>query len=100
MEQDFSERARTASGPDRQVYLGAEDIDRVMAVVLALASEVSSLRDRLDTQERVAGTHESVETHVPDAAADAARDAWRDAYIHRIFRVITDDAEMLSARKS
>jgi len=103
MNESPSERSRKAQGPDRPVYFNQTDIDRVMAVVLALASEVASLRDRLDTHERVAATGavpatEHVESYMPDKATRAARDAWRDAYIRRLFRVFVDDIEALNRR--
>lgn len=95
------ERPRKAQGPERPIYFNQSDIDRVMAVVLALASEVASLRDRLDTHERVADTGvlpatKHIETYLPDSATLAARDAWRDAYIRRLFRVFVDDIEALN----
>ncbi len=95
-----SKRPRKAMGPERQVYFDAADIDRVMAILLALVSEVASIRDRLDTHERVADSGRAagraeVETYQPDPAADADRDAWRDGYIRRLFRVITEDVEAL-----
>jgi hypothetical protein len=99
---DFTgERPRKAQGPERPVYFNQNDIDRVMAVVLALASEVASLRDRLDTHERVADAgalpaSNKVEAYLPDPATLAARDAWRDSYIKRLFRVFVDDIEALN----
>jgi len=95
-EPEFPARPRKAQGPDRPVYFDQGDIDRVMAVVLALASEVSALRERLDTHERLApDLLAKVEAYEPDAAALAARAAWREAYISRLFRVITEDVEAL-----
>jgi hypothetical protein len=95
-------RPRKAAGPDRPRYFDEGDVDRVMAILLALASEVASIRERLDTHERVAAqgalpTPELVEGFIPDAAAETDRDLWRDAYIHRLFRVITEDIEKLKA---
>lgn len=103
-EEGNASRPRKAVGPERPTYFNAGDIDRVMAILLALVSEVASIRDRVDTHERVAaaGTPPAldlVETYVPDAAANAAREAWRDAYIRRLFRVITEDVEVLKAGK-
>jgi hypothetical protein len=103
-EQGDITRPRKATGPDRPVYFNAGDIDRVMAILLALVSEVAAMRDRIDTHERLAGagippTLDAVETYVPDAPANATRDAWRDAYIRRLFRVITEDVEALRARE-
>jgi len=90
-------RPRKAQGPDRPAYFDSSDIDRVLSVVLALASEVASLRERLDTHERLApGLIAAVESYTPTPDAIAARDAWRDAYIKRLFRVFTEDVEALS----
>ncbi len=93
-------RPRKAVGPDRQVYFDTGDVDRVMAILLALISEVASIRDRLDTHERIAAggampSPLTVEAYTPDPAVEAEREAWRDAYIRRLFRVITEDIEAL-----
>jgi len=90
-------RPRKAIGPARPSYFDATDIDRIMHVVLALASEVATLRERLDTHERLVGvglsaTPEHVEAHVANADTESAREAWRDAYIARVFRVLNEDA--------
>jgi hypothetical protein len=96
----WGERPRKATGPDRQAYFDASDVDRVMSVLLALVSEVASIRERLDTHERLAGAGaaasvEAVEAYRADDTAEDEREAWRDAYIHRLFRVITEDVEAL-----
>lgn len=93
-------RPRKATGPARPRYLDDADIDKVMAVMLALVSEVASLRERLDTHERLAGedlpaTPGNVEAHQPTPEVEASREAWRDAYIRRLFRVFTEDIEAL-----
>jgi len=96
----WGERPRKATGPDRQSYFDAGDVDRVMSVLLALVSEVAAIRERLDTHERLgdAGALASVaavEAYRADDMAEDQREAWRDAYIHRLFRVITEDVEAL-----
>jgi hypothetical protein len=93
-------RPRKATGPARPRYLVDADIDRVMAAVLALVSEVAALRERLDTHERLAAqglaaTPAVVEAHQADPATEAEREAWRDACIRRLFRVFTEDIEAL-----
>jgi hypothetical protein len=95
-----TQRPRKAVGPDRQTYFDAGDVDRVMAVLLALVSEVAAIRERLDTHERVAGggappAPATVEAYRPDPSVEADREAWRDAYIRRLFRVVTEDVEAL-----
>ena len=100
MTDDGSERASAQgrrAGTARRIFDHA-DVDRVMAVLLALVSEVASIRDRLDTHERiVAGgaqaDHEAVERYLPDTEVENARETWRDAYIRRLFRVFTEDRD-------
>jgi hypothetical protein len=99
----WGERPRKANGPDRQSYFDASDVDRVMSVLLALVSEVAAIRERLDTHERLGGAGvmaslEAVEAYKADDIAEDQREAWRDAYIHRLFRVITEDVEALKRR--
>jgi len=93
-------RPRKATGPDRPRYLDAADLDKVMAVLLALTSEVAALRERVDSHERLAAggilpSVEQVEAFMPDPVTEAQREAWRDAYLRRLFRVITEDVEAL-----
>jgi len=102
---DVSSRPRKALGPDRPVYFRQDDVDRVMSVVLALASEVAALRDRLDAHERAADAGALpatavIEAESPAPATIAARDSWRDAYIRRLFRVFSEDVEALSRQPS
>jgi len=93
-----SNRRRKAAGPARPTYLQSEDSDKVMSIVLALMSEVSSLRDRIDTHERLA---QAGLLPTPDAVDDfratpdvlAARESQREAYIKRLLRVVLEDIE-------
>jgi len=94
-------RPRKATGPDRLTYFNTGDVDRVMAVLLALVSEVAAIRDRLDTHERLADqgaapSVAAVEAFAPAPEAEDQREAWRDGYIRRLFRVISEDLEVLN----
>jgi hypothetical protein len=67
-------------------------IDQMMTFVLELSAEVSVLRERLDTVERLLDAHGSVtraqiEAYVAPPDVDAARTAARDAFIKRVFRM-------------
>lgn len=96
-------RLRKAVGPDRPRYLTGADTDKMMAIVLALMSEVASLRERVDAHERL-GTEgklpafELVERFEPDEPTEAERAAWRKAYIRRLFRVVTEQVEQATHR--
>ncbi len=100
MTEEATSRPRKAVGPERPTYFNHADVDRVMGILLALVSEVASIRDRLDAHERLAASGnppapDLVEAYRPDAQASLEREAWRDAYIRRLFRVITEDVEAL-----
>jgi len=97
---EMKARARKAVGPERPTYFNLGDVDRVMAILLALTSEVAAIRDRLDSHERIAEagalpTAAAVEDYVPADDVEQTREAWRDAYIRRLFRVVTEDIEAL-----
>jgi len=75
----------------RPEYFDLEALDRLYSVVFALAGEVSALRERQDTIERlldVNGTirREDIETYEPDREAGEERALATRAYVARIMR--------------
>lgn len=71
-------------------------IDQLMAMVAALTSEVSILRDRLDTHERLAESKNvfsrtDVESFLPDTKIMAERSAQRQRTLRKVFRVLKED---------
>jgi hypothetical protein len=75
-------------------------VDRVLAIALAIAGEVSVLRDRVDSIERVAAakgsfTKADVEAYEPPQDVAQEREAWRQAYLNRIFHVIRQEIDDL-----
>lgn len=67
-------------------------LDQMMTFLLELTTEVSVMRERLDTVERLLErdgkvTRESIEAYVPDGPIETERAAWRDAYVKRVFRM-------------
>jgi hypothetical protein len=80
----------------RPVYSGDPHVDKLYAVVMALAGEVSVLRERADTTERVLATRGvlargDIENYVLDEAALAERDRWRAEFLERLLRVVTEE---------
>jgi hypothetical protein len=64
-------------------------------MILALAAEVSALRERLDTLERLAAAAQwpapdAVERHAPTEEVEATRAAARRALIDRVTRVLLE----------
>ncbi|MEZ5499872.1 MAG: hypothetical protein R3E77_10650 [Steroidobacteraceae bacterium] len=75
---------RTAPGRDPRV-------DTLVGMIMALTSEVSILRDRLDSHERLNGagvsaTQDAVEAYVPDAQAETAREQMRQRLLDKVCR--------------
>jgi hypothetical protein len=69
--------------------------DRLLAMIAALASEVTILRERIDTVERLAQAAgvflpEDIENFAPSPEAIAERDKLRRRSIEKIFRPLRD----------
>jgi hypothetical protein len=91
---------RTARGK-RPRFHDNDAIDRLVAMVMALASETSVLRDRIDTIELLgqqAGwlTPGAIDTFMPDDATRARREAMREAYLGRVFHILQAEIEGLA----
>lgn len=93
-------RKRVAIGPPRPQYLDSPDADKVLMMLLALAADVSALRDRLDTHEalaekRVAPTSQRVEAYKLDAKRRGMREQRRHALLKRVLRVLTEEVDAI-----
>jgi len=77
-------------------------LDRLYSTVFALAAEVSALRERQDTIERLLDAkghvnREEIEAYVPDRAAGEERGLATQAYIARIMRGFQQEVEAMEA---
>jgi hypothetical protein len=76
-------------------------IDRLVAMVLGLASEVSVLTDRLATVERLAALPpDAIDAYTPGPAEREAREARRDALLDRILAPLTGELEALGESRA
>ena len=87
----------------RPVYFDEPQIDKLLAIVMALTSEVSVLRERLDTLERLAQAKgilliEEIEAYQPDDQDAKEREQWRADYIARVLRVVQEDLVSIPER--
>lgn len=83
---------------ERPQFCENKEADRLFAIVMALASEVSVLRERLDSVEAVGAdsglwASDAVETYTPTAERAAEREKWRDGFIDRILYIMKTEAE-------
>jgi hypothetical protein len=82
----------------RPTFFADPQVDKVLAMTMALAGEVSVLRERLDTIERVAEakglfSRRDIEAYRPSAQVAEEREQWRKEYLARILRVILEELE-------
>ena len=92
-------RPKVAKGK-RPFFFDDPNVDRLLAIVMALASEVSVLRDRLDTHEKLSesemwSSKANVEAFEITEDIEKERDAWRAEYLNRILRIVTEELERM-----
>jgi hypothetical protein len=91
MVDDKAQIPRTLRNKD-SVFFDDPAIDQVMAFFTELMTEVSVLRDRVDTLEKVLESSDvivpdAVESYVHDADSEARRMAMRKAFLQRVMRI-------------
>ena len=84
----------------RPFFLKDPDVERVMAITMAVAQELAVMRERLDTVERLLeekGTisQGDIETYAPSKDIAEQRGAWTQEYLARILRIYQQDIEAL-----
>lgn len=77
----------------RPAFSDDPQVDRLVAMVMALAGEVSVLRERLDTVERLladtgALPADAIEAYEPSDAVLEEREQWRAAYLDRVLWIV------------
>ena len=97
---DWIARAGAKPKGRRPAYFDDPATDRLMSLAMALAGEVSVLRERLDTMERLleksgALTRAEIEAFAPDRDAARERGEATRAYIARVMRGFQQEVEAL-----
>ena len=88
---------RKAKG-ERPYFFTDPSIDKLLAMLMGLAGEVSVLRDRLDSVERLAEqnnvfTRTEIESYQPDEAALKERAERRAVFLGEVTRIIQAELE-------
>ncbi len=97
---DWIARSGIKAKGKRPQYFEDPAIDRTLSIVMALVGEVSVMRERMDTIERLLdakGTisRTDIEAYQPDRAAGKERGLITKTYIARIMRGVQQDLEAL-----
>ncbi|MFZ5748495.1 MAG: hypothetical protein ACOY45_12670 [Pseudomonadota bacterium] len=93
---DIQVKLPRVSKGKRSRFFDDPAIDQVMTCLLELMAEVSSLRERQDTVERLldekgAVTRADIEAYQPSAEVEAERSAWNNGFIRRVMRLHDPD---------
>ncbi|MBD2387047.1 hypothetical protein [Cylindrospermum sp. FACHB-282] len=80
----------------RPIFLENKQTDQLLSIVIALMGEVSVLRDRLDTLERLAEAkglilRQEIETYEPDTHIIEEQERSRAEYVARILRILQEE---------
>jgi hypothetical protein len=97
---DWVARAGAKAKGKRPDFHDDPAIDRLLSLTMALVGEVSVLRERMDTVERLLeskGTisQADIDAYVPDSAAGEQRGLATRAYIARVMRGFQQEVEAL-----
>lgn len=95
---------RKAKG-QRPAYFSDPAVDKLLSMTIALAGEVSVLRDRMDTIEQLLErgekvSRDAIDAFIPDAEVRAQRDERRDQFISVILKTLHEEVEDMSARST
>jgi hypothetical protein len=79
-------------------YFLDQQVERVLAITMAVAQELSVARQRIDTLERLLQARGvlpegAVDGFAPDADAATERALWTQEYLARILRIVQQEAE-------
>ena len=102
---DWVDRAAARAKGKRPAYFDDPSQDRTLSIVLALAAEVSALRERLDTVERLLEgrgglSRAEIEAYAPDPDAADQRGLSTKAYVARVMRGITQEYEAMATSEA
>ncbi len=81
----------------RPAFYEAQGLDQAMSMILVLASEFATLRERVDTLERVLEQHgieaeAAIEAYQPAPEVLTQRELWRQAFLRRLYYLARKDA--------
>jgi len=98
---DWIARAGTKAKGKRPQYFEDPAIDRTLSILMALIGEVSVMRERLDTIERLLEDKDTIsradiENYEPDTKAGRERGMLTKEYIARVMRGVQQDMEALA----
>jgi hypothetical protein len=96
----LAEAGRKPAG--KRPYFMDSEVERVLAITMAVAQELAVARERIDTLERLLEAkgvlaRQQIETFAPTTEQTAERGLWSQEYIARILRIVQQEGEAIAA---
>jgi hypothetical protein len=95
--------ARASAKPaGKRPYFLEPEVERVLAITMALVQELAVARTRVDTLERLLEakgvlSREEIETFAPTPEQTGERSLWTQEYIVRVLRIVQQESEAIQA---
>jgi len=91
----------SAKPAGKRPYFLTPEVERVMAITMAVAQELAVTRERMDTLERLLEqkgvvSRDEIETFAPNPDEAAARGLWVQEYLARILRIVQQEGEAVA----
>ena len=102
-ELELQKLINAAASGKRPHFFADHDVDRLLAIVWAMAGELAVTRERLDTVERLLSERQlldraNIDTYRPDATAAEERGRWQIEYIARLLRILQQELDTLQGK--
>jgi hypothetical protein len=86
----------------KRPYFLDPEVERVLAITMAVAQELAVARERVDTLERLLEAkgliaRDEIERFQPTADQAAERGLWMQEYLARVLRIVQQEAEAVQA---
>jgi len=91
----------SAKPAGKRPYFMTPEVERVLAIAMAIAQELAVARTRIDTLERIMErkgmmSRAEIEAFAPTPEEAAERGLWMEEYIARVLRIVQQEAEHLA----
>jgi hypothetical protein len=86
----------------KRPYFMAPEVERVLAITMAVVQELAVARERIDTLERLLAAKglleiSEIEQFQPSSDQAAERGLWLQEYLNRVLRIIQQEGEAIAA---
>ena len=93
--------SRSAKGPRPSFFAGEPGADQLLGMLMAVASEVAVLHERLDTVEQIAAARgislaADIEAFEPTIADRERLAAWRQQFMQRLLQGVADNVASIA----